>query len=211
MDIDPTTTRSGLITAFRAISQACADQPFYLIRDVSCGALERLIMSCGQSATRRQLIHLEQLFWTAAIPTTTPADGAIETLTQLRDAGVRTAIVSFADIAVFEALLKQTGLAGLTDSEVCSELARSCKPHPEIFNYALRSVGVDPSEALFVGDDVDTDIVGGNRIGMRTALLSARQFTLGGDSIDNPETRPDHYLDSLLDVVDLVFRNHASQ
>ena len=175
--IDPTVTRTGFMVAFRAVSQECADQPFYLMRDVICRALERLIVSSGHSATRNELLHLEQLFWTAAIPTATPTDGAIETLTRLRDVGIRTGIVSYADITVFEALLKLTGLAGSTDVEVCSETARSCKPHPAIFHQALCSVGVDPTEAMFVGDTVDTDIVGGNRIGMRTALLSAREFT----------------------------------
>jgi FMN phosphatase YigB (HAD superfamily) len=112
---------------------------------------------------------------------------------------------------VFEALLKVTGLAGLTDAEVCSEVARSCKPHPEIFHYALRKIGVDASDAMFVGDDVDTDIVGGNRVGMRTALLSGRQFTIGNGSNGDPEARPDRHIHRLLDVVDLVIGNPASQ
>jgi putative hydrolase of the HAD superfamily len=203
-EIDPTTTRTGFMTAFRAVSQEYAGQRFYLMRDVICRALEQLITSCGHSPTRNELLHLEQLFWTAAIPSATPADGAIETLTRLRDAGIRTGIVSYADIPVFDALLKLTGLAGTTDVEVCSEVARSCKPHPEIFHHALRTIGVDPSEAMFLGDDINTDIVGGNRIGMHTALLSARQFTVGDGSTNGPEAQPDHHLDSLLDVVNIV-------
>jgi putative hydrolase of the HAD superfamily len=203
-DIDPTTTRSRFMTTLRAVCRDVAGQRFYLMRDVICRALEQLITSCGRSVTHNQLIRLEQLFWTAAVPTATPAEGAIETLTRLRAAGIRTAIVSFADIPVFEALLKLTGLAGTTDAEVCSEVARSCKPHPEIFHRALRMIGVDASEALFVGDDVDSDIVGGNRIGMRTALLSARQFTLGARPNGDPETQPDYRLDCLLDVLDIV-------
>ena len=209
--IDPTVTRPGFMAAFRSVSQECADQPFYLMRDVICRALGRLIVNSGHSPTRNELLHLEQLFWTAAIPTATPTDGAIETLTRLRDVGIRTGIVSYADIPVFEALLKLTGLAGSTDVEVCSETARSCKPHPAIFHQALCSVGVDPTEAMFVGDTVDTDIVGGNRVGMRTALLWAREFTLGEDSNDNPESRPDHHIDSLLDVVHIVLGNNTSR
>ncbi len=210
-DIDPTETCTGFMVAFRTVSHECADQPFYLMRDVIYRALEQLIATCGHSPTRNELIHLEQLLWTAAIPTATPADGAIETLTRLRDTGIRTGIVSYADIPVFEALLKLTGLAGSTDVEVCSEVARSCKPHPEIFHKALRSIGVDPSDAMFVGDDVDTDIVGGNRIGMRTALLSSRQFTIGDGSTNGPETQPDHHLDNLHDVINIVIGNLAPQ
>jgi HAD superfamily hydrolase (TIGR01509 family) len=209
--IDPTVTRTGFMVAFRAVSQECADQPFYLMRDVICRALERLIVTSGHSPTRNELLHLEQLFWTAAIPTATPTDGAIETLTRLREVGIRTGIVSYADITVFEALLKLTRLAGSTDVEVCSETARSCKPHPAIFHQALCSVGVDPTEAMFVGDTVDTDIVGGNRVGMRTCLLSAREFTLGEGSNDNPESHPDHHITSLLDVVDIVLDTNTTR
>jgi len=208
-EIDPTVTRTRFMMAFRAVSHEYADQAFYLMRDVICRALEQLIVSCGHSPTRNELIHLEQLLWTAAIPTATPTDGAIEVLTRLRNAGIRTGIVSYADIPVFEALLKLTGLAGTTDVEICSEVARSCKPHPEIFHKALRSINVDPSDAMFVGDDADTDIVGGNRIGMRTALLSTRQFTVGDGSTNGPETQPDHHLDGLHDVINIVMSNDA--
>jgi HAD superfamily hydrolase (TIGR01509 family) len=204
--VDPTLTRNGFMEAFRTVSHEYASRRFYLMRDVICEALKRLLNSCGHQATRNELIHLERLFWTAAVPTATLADGAIETLTLLRDAGIRTAIVSYADIPVFEALLKQTGLAGSTDVEVCSEVARSCKPHAEIFHRALRTIGVEPSDAMFVGDSVADDIVGGNRIGMRTTLLSPGEFTLGDRSNDDPETRPDHHVDGLLDIVDLVIR-----
>jgi FMN phosphatase YigB (HAD superfamily) len=202
--VDPTVTRNGFVEAFRAVSQEYASQRFYLMRDVICEALKRLLNSCGHTAPHNELIHLEQLFWTAAVPTATLANGAFETLTLLRDAGIRTAIVSYADIPVFEALLKQTGLAGSTDAEVCSEVARSCKPHAEIFHRALRTIGVEPSDAMFVGDSVDADIVGGNRIGMRTTLLSAGEFTLGDRSNDDRQTQPDHHIDRLLDIVDIV-------
>jgi putative hydrolase of the HAD superfamily len=209
--IDPTVTRTRFMVAFRAVSQECADTPFYLMRDMICRALERLIADSGHASTRNELLHLEQLFWTAAIPTATPTHGAIVTLTRLRDVGIRTGIVSYADSTVFEALLKQTGLAGSTDVEVCSETARSCKPHPAIFHQALRAVGVDPTEAMFVGDTVATDVVGGNRIGMRTALLSAGEYTLDEGPNDDPESHPDHHIDSLPDVVDIVITTNRTK
>jgi FMN phosphatase YigB (HAD superfamily) len=64
---------------------------------------------------------------------------------------------------------------------------------------------------MFVGDDVDTDIVGANRIGMRTALLSAREFTVGHGADEDRDTHPDHHIDSLLDVINIVIGTHPSQ
>jgi len=64
---------------------------------------------------------------------------------------------------------------------------------------------------MFVGDTVATDVVGGNRVGMRTCLLSAREFTLGEGSNDDPESHPDHHITSLLDVVDIILDTNTSR
>ena len=47
------------------------------------------------------MLELEQCMWAAAIPEAVAADGAIDTLMLLRDAGIRTGIVSYADTRVF--------------------------------------------------------------------------------------------------------------
>ncbi len=44
------------------------------------------------------------------------------------------------------------------------------KPHPLIFQTALRCLDIKPDEAVFVGDDPAADIVGAQRSGMRAVL-----------------------------------------
>jgi HAD superfamily hydrolase (TIGR01509 family) len=209
-DIDRQTASSGFVANFGAVSAEYLGWAFYMMRDAICAALDRLIADCGHSATRGELVYLEHQFWAAAIPAAVAAEGAIETLTLLREAGIKTGIVSYADIAVFEGLLEQSGLASLTDVEVCSEAARSCKPHPAIFEQALTTIAAKPSRTMFVGDSVDTDIVGGNRMGMHTALLAAQPFTLGGSSTEDRLTHPDHHVSDLLDVANIVIRRAPS-
>ena len=208
--IDPNIACSGFVETFRSVSAELSDRPFYMMRDAICAALNRLIANCGHTASRGELVYLEHQFWAASIPAAVPTDGAIETLTLLCEAGIRTGIVSYADIPVFNGLLEQTGLAGLTDVELCSEMARSCKPHHAIFLQALASIDAAPAHTMFVGDSVDADVVGGNRIGMHTALLSAQEFTLGGNSTDDPLTHPDHHINHLRDVLDLVLVSQPS-
>ena len=62
------------------------------------------------------------------------------------------------------------------------------KPEPAIFHTAVRELGA--SRALFVGDRIDTDIVGANRAGIDSALvltgISTRKEVLGV----KPEGRP---------------------
>jgi FMN phosphatase YigB (HAD superfamily) len=63
---------------------------------------------------------------------------------------------------------------------------------------------------MFVGDTIDTDIVGGNRIGMRTPAIG-RPVHARTYSNDDPESQPDHHIDSLLDVVDIVVGANTSR
>jgi HAD superfamily hydrolase (TIGR01662 family) len=46
------------------------------------------------------------------------------------------------------------------------------KPHPSIFEAALRSVEAQPDEAVMVGDSFAHDIQGARRLGMRAVLVS---------------------------------------
>ena len=58
------------------------------------------------------------------------------------------------------------------DVVLSSEAAGSCKPEPEMFVRALAALGVEPDDAVFVGDMPDLDIAGAKRVGMRTVLTT---------------------------------------
>jgi 4-nitrophenyl phosphatase len=45
------------------------------------------------------------------------------------------------------------------------------KPSPTLYEFALEKLGTLPSETLAVGDRIETDIVGGQQAGLRTALV----------------------------------------
>lgn len=45
------------------------------------------------------------------------------------------------------------------------------KPQPEIMRQAVARMGADPAHTLVVGDRLDTDILGGRRAGLTTALV----------------------------------------
>ena len=48
------------------------------------------------------------------------------------------------------------------------------KPHPAIFQQALAKVGIDPSEAVYVGDDPVRDVQGAAKAGWRTVWFNPR-------------------------------------
>jgi HAD superfamily hydrolase (TIGR01450 family) len=52
------------------------------------------------------------------------------------------------------------------------------KPHPLLFERALRTAGVSPADALMIGDNPHTDIEGARRLGIGALLLSDGDLTL---------------------------------
>lgn len=57
------------------------------------------------------------------------------------------------------------------DVSVGSKAHGRAKPHPSIFETALAALGVQPTEAVMVGDSYEDDIEGARALGMRAILL----------------------------------------
>jgi putative hydrolase of the HAD superfamily len=62
-------------------------------------------------------------------------------------------------------------LDGLIDVAVSSSEHGYMKPHPSIFEAALKLAGVPASDALMVGDSLTQDVEGARRVGMRGVLV----------------------------------------
>ena len=91
-------------------------------------------------------------------------------LEALRDRGLKLALVSNTASPqwLLQPILERQGLASRVDAIVLSSEVGKRKPHPAIFERALAELGVDSSQAVFVGDRLEVDIVGASRVGMRT-------------------------------------------
>ena len=95
------------------------------------------------------------------------APRALETL---RGLGLRLAVVSNSNGTVAR-LLETLGLAGWLDAVVDSGLVGIEKPDPGIFRHAAAALGVEPAEAVHVGDLYSIDVVGARAAGARAILL----------------------------------------
>ncbi len=82
---------------------------------------------------------------------------------------------------------------------VSSESARSYKPNPEIFLEALAQFECEPSEAIYVGDSQEDDIVGAKGVGMQVAWLNRT-----GETLKPGIPRPDYEIHSLSDLLDII-------
>ncbi len=57
------------------------------------------------------------------------------------------------------------------DVIVGADTIGKAKPHPEAFRHALRTLGVAPSEGLFIGDRIDIDYKAAERVGISAMLV----------------------------------------
>ena len=72
-----------------------------------------------------------------------------------------------------------------------------------------RRVRAKPDAAIFLQALVAADIVGASCVGMRTALLSGREFSLNLGSDAAADHRPTYRISKLSEVVDLVLTHRA--
>jgi HAD superfamily hydrolase (TIGR01509 family) len=70
-----------------------------------------------------------------------------------------------------DAFLDHFALSRLIKGAVSSSVHGYMKPHPSIFVRAMAEAGVQPSEALMVGDSLKADIGGALGAGMKAVLL----------------------------------------
>lgn len=69
-------------------------------------------------------------------------------------------------------ILEAAGVADLFAAIVVSDQVGWRKPAPVIFQAALARVGVEPGQALFVGDRADIDVAGARAAGLRPVWLN---------------------------------------
>ena len=69
------------------------------------------------------------------------------------------------------------------------------KPSPRMFQFALRLKNENPSRAVMVGDQIETDLVGARRIGVRTILVLTGVETK--ESISQSRFKPDAVIDNV--------------
>ena len=91
-------------------------------------------------------------------------------LRELERRGVKIGLISNShrSLASFE---QHFELEGLISAAVSSSEHGYLKPHPSIFEAALRLAEVRPEESVMVGDSFSHDIEGARRVGMRGVLV----------------------------------------
>ena len=107
---------------------------------------------------------------------------AVPALSALREAGIRTVVVSNWDASLHERL-SETGLAVLVDGALASAEVGAAKPDGAIFAAALELAGTAPHEAWHVGDSVEADVEGARAAGLTAVLIDRAGDHEGPDDV----------------------------
>ena len=111
--------------------------------------------------------------------------------------------------ADLRAILARVDLEKYFDCILTSTDMGSAKPEAPIYNRALELLQVTPAEAVMIGDKLETDIRGANRLGIKTIHL-ARKGRWHQDneaarvSESDPHLLPQHTVQALNEVLQIL-------
>ena len=120
------------------------------------------------------------------------------TLLELAKRGIRLGVVSDAPRLQVWLRLCGLGLQHVFDAVVTFDDTGERKPAPAPFREVLRRLGVDPHEAMMIGDWAERDVVGAKSLGMRTV------FARYGDTFDTKVSGADFDVDDVFELVRIV-------
>ena len=107
-------------------------------------------------------------------------DDVQPTLAELHAAGVRIGLISNTHRCL-ASLQSHFELEPYITAALSSSDHGYLKPHPSIFEAALKLVGVTPAESVMVGDSLNHDIRGARHVGMKGVLIE-RSATSNSDA-----------------------------
>ncbi|HET6614824.1 MAG TPA: HAD family hydrolase [Dehalococcoidia bacterium] len=134
----------------------------------------------------------------------TCGEGTLDAVRDLHARGYVLGCVTntLADTATIRAMLRDDGFEELMTSVVVSADEGWRKPHPSLFEKALRETGVAPDDAVFVGDSPLHDIGGAKAVGMH-AVLTQQYVARPYEGFD---PQPDAIISHLRELHDVI--NH---
>lgn len=111
-------------------------------------------------------------------------------------------VTNFTYAPAMRKILSKIGILGLLDTVTISHEVGWRKPHPKIFQSALKTLRVEAHATLFAGDDLHDDVAGAKKVGMFSALVAEP----GNANKVSPRRRvnPDLSLPSICDLKDFL-------
>ncbi|MGD1044378.1 MAG: beta-phosphoglucomutase [Bacteroidota bacterium] len=128
-------------------------------------------------ADRKNKYFVESL---SSVTTEALLPGALATLHELRNRGIKTAVASNSRNAV--TIIRQVKIEHLLDAIVDGHQIENSKPDPEVFLLAAKNVGVPPANCLVVEDAI-AGIESARRAGMKALGIGTKERLPNADVV----------------------------
>jgi HAD superfamily hydrolase (TIGR01549 family) len=102
------------------------------------------------------------------------ADDALSVLSHLKKTKTIALITNFDHSTHVRRVLSEAGLADLFHSIIISDVLEIKKPESAIFDAALKDTGLKNNEVVYVGDNINDDILGSHNAGLTPILISRK-------------------------------------
>jgi putative hydrolase of the HAD superfamily len=89
-----------------------------------------------------------------------------------------------------------SGIASYFTQMITSEKSNSMKPHPDIFDYALKATGAQTDNSIMIGDALEIDVLGAHNAGWDQVYYNPMKL-----SHDRKPTYEVHHLNELVGIL----------
>ena len=132
-----------------------------------------------------------------------PRPCALTTLKSLSNSYDLALITNFTYAPAVYASLRKLNFTSYFNATIISQEIGWRKPHPKIFEEALKRLGRKPEQAVFVGDNPTEDIKGAKKAGMKAVFVPSQDCTSG--NIQKVSEQPDVVINSLCELPKVLF------
>ncbi len=131
--------------------------------------------------------HMAEEYSVARDQAIHPLPGAIETLARWRQMGLRLALVTNGAAAGQRRKIERFGLDHFFDAVFVEGECGFGKPDRRIFELALRRLAIPVARTCMVGDSLEFDIVGAQRVGIHAVWVDASGRGLPREGLVRPD------------------------
>lgn len=177
--VSATAFRRAFITADEYFYNENAKQPLSKRSHDEVNAVyakhQSIVLKEGGLEPTTNLIHSMLLRWRAHKFKNVLFADVLPALVELKRRDISLGVVSNVDKDIAP-MLDELGLSSFLTTVVTSQETGFTKPHPEIFQEALRRSGTTAGNSIFVGDQYQIDVLGASAVGMKAVLIDRCGF-----------------------------------
>ena len=150
----------------------------------------------GLPVTEKLCLEMSDVFLNFCSNKPGVVEGAHELMDYLKSKGYKMHMTSNGFHEVQYKKLAACGLKDYFDTIILSEDAGVNKPSPQYFDYAFKVSGAHKETTLMIGDNLQTDIMGANNVGIDTILFNRWNV--------EPSPIPTHTVMTLKEIMEIL-------